>query len=120
MTSVGRSSLFLKHVVPSTLVRLIDGYSAIRMLNRPVAAATGLNFLDPACTENSARRRLVWVMVVESSFGDELGLSESISTDGGFFFDVTDVQSDMTLSSGSRSGEAWESCFLVVPLFCNW
>ena len=95
--SVGSSSLVLKPAVLSTLVKLMDGYASIRMEKRPCAAVTGLNFFGPACTENSARSRIVGLFVSEASFVDGASLVTSVSTDGGFFFDVTDVQSDMTL-----------------------
>ena len=94
--SVGSSSLVLKPVVLSTLVKLIDGYASIRMEKRPCAAVTGLNFFGPACTENSARSRIVGWFGAGESFGDGASLVTSVSTDGGFFFNVTDVQSDIS------------------------
>ena len=56
----------------------------------------GLKVLDPGCRENSARRW--WVEGISSltDRAEEPLVITDGSTDGGFFFDVADVQSDMT------------------------
>ena len=68
----------------------------VRILKRPLAASAGLNFLDPALTENSARRQVVDEMAVDVAGDDGSCGENACSSDGGFFFDVTCVHSDIS------------------------
>ena len=65
--------------------------------NNPRRAVAGWKVFDPGWSENSALRRDVDDKSMVSRVGGGACWSEAVSTDRGFFFDVTDVQSDMAL-----------------------
>ena len=76
---------------------LIDDWACCMAVIKARRARAGLNFLCPTCNENSVHKRVVGVIdCVDSVSGEWCGVNTS-SADRGFFFDVTDVQSDMTL-----------------------
>ena len=64
----------MKVVFPEALEILSDGYAVVSLSNRPLAARTGLNFLNPGITENSALMQMVEEETTEAAFGDESGI----------------------------------------------